>query len=110
PLLGEPIVYRAAPGPRAPLRPVADFQFRRTERVHIEFPMLTPFEDRQARLLGRTGQPLAVSVTLTMPPAGSVLAADLTLAALGAGDYVIEVTAGTGERAERRLVAIRVVQ
>ena len=57
------------PDPARPLRPAADFQFRRTERVHIEWPMLKPFDDRQARLLGRTGQPLAVSVTVTTPPA-----------------------------------------
>ncbi len=63
PLLGEPIAYRAAPGPRAPIRPVADFQFRRTERVHVEWPMLKPLDQRQARLLGKNGQPLAVGVT-----------------------------------------------
>jgi hypothetical protein len=109
-LLGEPMLYRAASGPRAPLRPAADFQFRRTERVHIEWPMLKPFDDRQARLLGRTGQPLAVAVTVSVPPNLTVLTADVSLAALGAGDYIIEVTAGDGSTTERRLVAIRVVQ
>jgi hypothetical protein len=63
PLLGEPIAYRAAPGPRSPIRPVADFQFRRTERVHVEWPMLKPLDQRQARLLGKNGLPLAVAIT-----------------------------------------------
>jgi hypothetical protein len=72
--------------------------------------MLEPFDDRHARLLSRTGQPLAVSVTLRAPPSRSVLAADVNLAPLGAGDHVIEVTAGTGAKTERKLIAIRVVQ
>ena len=66
--------------------------------MHIEWPMLKPFDDRQARLLSRVGQPLAVSVTLTTPPIVSILAADINLAPLAAGDYVIEVTAGKGRR------------
>jgi VWFA-related protein len=108
-LLGAPVVYRAAPGPRSPLRPVADFQFRRTERVHLEFPMLKPLEQRQARLLGRTGQPLAIAATVTERDA-STLAVDVNLAPLGPGNYVVEVTAGAGAETERRLVAIRVIQ
>src|SRR5439155_26463622 len=98
----SPIVYRAASGPRSPLRPVADFQFRRTERVHIEWPVLGALDTRQARLRGRTGQPLAVSVTVSEPPSGEpALAADVNLAPLAPGDYVIEVTAGAGGVNER---------
>src|SRR5205814_2132014 len=58
-LLGPPIAYRAAPGPRSPLRPVADFQFRRTARVHVEWPTLKALDQRQTRVLSRNGQPLA---------------------------------------------------
>ena len=114
-LLGSPIVYRAAPGPRSPLRPVADFQFHRTERVHIEWPMMKALDQRQARLLNKTGQPLAVAATVTeRPPATPaetpMLAVDLNLAPLGPGDYVIEVVAGAAAESERKLVAIRVIQ
>ena len=108
PLLGVPIVYRAAPGPRSPIRPVADFQFRRTERVHIEFPILKPLDQRQARLLGKTGQPLAVAATVTERDP-QTLAVDVNLAPLSPGDYVIELTAGAGAETERRLVGIRIV-
>jgi hypothetical protein len=122
-LLNKPIVYRAAPGPRSPLRPVADFQFRRTERVHVEWPEIKPLDERQARLLNRSGQPIAVALTVTErpregqgasgaagAPAPTALAVDLNLAPLGPGDYVIDVTAGAGPEVERRLIAIRVVQ
>jgi hypothetical protein len=111
-LLGEPIIYRAAPGPRSPIRPVAQAQFRRTERVHVEWPELKTLDNRQARLLGRNGQPLAVSVTATDREVNGAtfLAADVNLAPLNAGDYVIELVAGSGADSETRLVGIRVVQ
>jgi len=136
PLLGHALVYRGAPGPRSALRPVADYQFQRTERVHVEWPILKALDQRQARLLSRAGQPLAVAVTVTESARGRreesesssagatasgggaplartvdgsvTLAADVNLAPLGAGDYVIELTAGAGGETERRLIAIRV--
>ena len=58
-------VFRANPGPRAPLRPVADFKFFRTERMHVEWAPTKPLDDRTARLLNRRGEPLAVPVALT---------------------------------------------
>jgi hypothetical protein len=144
PLIGAPILYRAAPGPRSPIHPVADFQFRRTERVHVEWPLLKAIDARQARLLSRTGQPLAVAVNVTETPASLIgasgappplarapaledslssrgpqapavnalatLSADVNLAPLGPGEYLIEVTVGSAGATERRLIAIRVVQ
>jgi len=112
PLLGAPMLYRAAPGPRSPVRPVADFQFHRTERVHLELPELKPLDQRQARVLGKTGQPLAVTANVSEPPGNGdpILAIDVNLAPLSAGDYVIEVTVGAGAETEKRLIAFRVIQ
>ena len=111
-LVGPATVYRATPAPASPLRPVADFQYRRTERVHLEWPVLGPLERREARLLGRNGQPLAVPVTLSDRDANgkAMLAADVNLAPLSAGEYVIELTIGRGEMTEKKLVAVRVLQ
>jgi VWFA-related protein len=111
-LLGNAIAYRAAPGPRSPLRPVADFQFHRTERVHIEWPIVKPLDQRQARLVNKTGQPLAVAATVTERAlnAQTMLAVDVNLAPLGPGDYVIEVVAAAGAESERKFLAIRVIQ
>ena len=39
-LLGKPIAYRAASAAASAYRPLAAFQFRRTERVRIEWPAL----------------------------------------------------------------------
>ncbi len=110
-LLGAPVIYRAAQSPRATIQPVADFQFRRTERVHIEWPMLKALDQRQARLLGQNGQPLTVAATLSEREANgqNSLAVDVNLAPLSPADYVLEVVAGSGRERVRRLLAIRIV-
>jgi hypothetical protein len=109
-LLGAPLLFRGTPSASSPLRAVADFQFRRTERLHVEWATARVLDRREARLLGRNGQPLPVPVGLTERDAGgqTLLAADLHLAPLGPGDYAIEVTAGSGADTERSVVAIRV--
>jgi VWFA-related protein len=110
--LGDPLVFRGASSARAVLRPVADFLFHRTERVHIEIPILSPIERRVARLLDRRGQPVPVDATVTeRDEAGRpTLVADLNLAPLSAGDYVLEITAGQGDDTQRRFVGMRVVR
>jgi len=87
--------------------PTADLRFRRGDRVRVEVP--TPSSDVvTARLLDRTGKALPI------PVAGSVKddadgvrwrSAEVALAPLAPGDYIIELAAGTG----RTLVAFRVV-
>jgi VWFA-related protein len=110
-LVGEPLVFRATPAPASPLRAVADFRYRRTERVHVEWPVLAALDRREARLLDRNGQPLPVPVNLTERDVNGrpSVAADVNLAPLTAGDYVIELTVGSGAGTERKLIAIRVV-
>jgi hypothetical protein len=111
-VLGEPIISRAAPAPVSPLRPVADYQFWRTERVHVEWPVRGPLDRRQGRLLSKDGSGLAVPVTLSEREQNgrAVLAADLNLAPLAVGDYVIEVVAAMGPDEVRRYLAIRVLR
>ena len=111
-IIGDPTVFRANPGPRAPLSPVADFKFFRTERMHVEWALAKALDARTARLLNRRGEPLAVPVALTERTDGDrlVLAADLTLAPLADGDYVIEVTASAGGAKIQKLLAFRVVR
>jgi len=109
-LLADPMPFRATPAPTSPLRAVADFQYRRTERIHIEWPLLASVDRKEARLIGRNGQPLPVPVTLSEKADNgqAVIAADLTLAPLAPGDYAIELTVGQGANSERRYVAFRV--
>ena len=111
-LVGQVLLYRATPSGQSPLQPVGDLQYRRTERVHLEWPILRPLDRREARLLSKDSKPLPVPVTVTERPTGdqSIVAADLNLAPLAPGDYVIELTIASGTQTETRYVAIRVRQ
>ena len=111
-VLGDALVFRGTPSAQSALRPVADLEFRRTERVHIEWPIVSSLDQRSARLLDRRGQPLPVEATMTERSAtsGSVLAADVNLGPLAPADYLLEVTASHGADTERRLVAFRVIR
>jgi len=111
-LLGDTLVFRATPSGQSALRAVGDMQYRRTERVHLEWPILTALDRREGRLLGKDGSPIPVPINLTEREVNGqqMLAGDLLLAPLTEGDYVIEVTAGSGADAEKKLLAIRVVR
>jgi len=110
PLLGRPLAYRAASAAASAYRPLGTFQFRRTERVRVEWPALQPIESHSARLLDRTGKPLAVPVPTTSKDAGgtTLIAADLNFAPLSIGDYLIEVTAKAGDKTEQQVIGVRV--
>jgi VWFA-related protein len=110
--IGPPILYRTTPSPQSPVRPAADPQFFRTERLHVEWPVREALDRREARILGRNGQPLALTVPLAdrQTDGQAVLAADLNLAPLAAGDYVLELTVVRGARTEQSLVAFRVTR
>ena len=86
--------------------PTADLRFRRSERIRIEVPSATPVTG--ARLLDRTGKPTPVpvaSATRNDADGSRWATAELALAPLAPGDYVIEVVADP----TRTLVAFRVV-
>lgn len=91
----------------------ADARFRRTERLRLEVARVAPSADVRARLLNASGQTMAVPVETTDQPAagetGARIVADVALAPLAAGDYVIELVASSGDRAETRTYAFRVV-
>ena len=109
-LLGKPLAYRAASAAASAYRPLAAFQFRRTERVRIEWPVVQPLESHQARLLDRTGKPIAIPLTTNVRESAgtTLLTTELSLAPFSNGDYLIEVSAKAGDKAEQQTIAIRV--
>jgi hypothetical protein len=110
-LLGDAMLSRARPVARAPLRPAATFQFSRSERAHVEWPLLAPIDRREARLLDSRGQPLNVPIAVSeVTTPTTAIAADLNLGSLANGDYVIEMRASAGETTVVRHAAIRVGQ
>jgi VWFA-related protein len=88
--------------------PTADLRFRRNEQVRVEIPT-TSSDPLTARLLDRTGKPLAVPVTAILrddADGSRWVTVQLALAPLGPADYVIELASGDN----RMLSAFRVIQ
>ena len=70
--------------------PTADLRFRRNEQVRVEIPTASS-EPATARLLDRTGKPLAVPVTAAVrddADGSRWVTAQLALAPLAPADYV----------------------
>ncbi len=112
-LLGAARAFRAAPAMRATPRPIADFTYRRTERLHVEWPVLQTVDRREARLLDRRGEALSGTPAVSDIEAergGPAVAVDLMLSPLAEGDYVLELTASRGGESERQLLAFRVTR
>jgi VWFA-related protein len=109
-LLDAPIVFRAGAAARAPLAPAAEFQFARTERMHLEFAARKPVTDPQARVLRRNGEALSVQPVVGDKSIDGrrIVTATFNLSFLAAGDYAFELIARSGEESERKLVAFRV--
>ena len=87
--------------------PTADLRFRRTETIRLEIPS-TADAAGAARLLDRTGKPLSVPVAAAVrddADGSRWQTAQLALAPLAPGDYVIEIA--NGER--RMLSGFRIV-
>jgi VWFA-related protein len=85
----------------------ADLRFRRSEQVRVEIPT-TDSGAVSARLLDRTGKPLAVPVTAAVrddADGSRWMTAQLALAPLAPGEYAIEIAAGD----RRMITAFRVV-
>jgi hypothetical protein len=110
--LSAPLVYRATPSPRSPLAPVADMQFRRTERVHVEWPVIGALTSPAARLLSRRGDvlPVPVAVTERTDTTGRTIVADLVLTPLAQGDYAIELSGTSGAESVKHVVAFKLVR
>jgi VWFA-related protein len=75
--------------------PAADRRFSRTERIRLEIPVTPAARAGQARLLDANARPTVVPVTMSerMDDAGGIkwIVADVILAPLGAGDYVVQI-------------------
>ena len=110
----QPMIYRRGPATGNRLLPAANFQFSRTERAHFEFPVGADVKATGARLLDKAGHPLTVPVTTGERADDQTgqhwLTADITLAALAAGDYAIEVAMSRAGAEQKVVTAIRVTR
>lgn len=108
--IGGRAVYRARAARTAPFSPAAQLIFRRTERVRLEWTASGPLDSRDARVLGADGAPRPTGVALSerVDGARAVLVADVSLASLAPGDYLLEVTATAGGQTVTDFVGFRV--
>jgi VWFA-related protein len=110
----EPLVFHRGPLTGNQMQPAPGRIFPRSDRVHLELEAPSGTPVWAGALLDRRGTRTAVPVTAgerTDAATGQHwLTADVTLAALGAGDYVIELITTAGMEQHRTLVAIRVTQ
>ena len=110
----QPLLFRRGPSTGNRVQPAADFQFSRSERARLELPMRSDVKPGQGRLLDRNGQALQVPVTIgerTDTATGQRwLTAELMLAALGAGEYLVEVSVVGAGAEQKTLTAIRVTR
>ena len=105
--LPSPLLFRRGPSTGNRLEPAAQAQFSRTERARFEIPAGAGLTLTAGRLLDRTGTPIEVPVALgerTDAAGQRWLTADVTLAPLAPGDYIIELTGD----AKTVMTAIRV--
>jgi VWFA-related protein len=111
---GEPIVFHRGPVTGNQVQPASGRIFPRSERLHIELEAPAGAPVWTGALLDRNGTKTGVPVTVgERSDAASGqrwLTADVTLAPLGAGDYVVELTSAVGTEQKRTLVPIRVTQ
>jgi len=112
PVVGAPLLFRRGPTTGNVWLPAADRRFNRSERVRLEAPLAAGAASPTGRLLDRTGQPLEVPVAVSERSDGDRrwLVAEMALAPLTSGDYVVELAAtGTGTT-EKAVVGIRVIR
>ena len=112
--IGQPMLFRRGPTTGNRLVPAGSFQFSRTERARLEFAVGAETKPGSGRLLDKSGEAVTVPVTMgerTDEQTGQHwMTADITLAALGAGDYVVEVTTGPTDAQQKVMTAIRVTR
>jgi hypothetical protein len=102
-------------GPTTGLQYVAtaDARYRRTERIRFEVPRFSDDGTVSARLLSRDGQPLPLTVAtserIDEASKARFVVADLTLAPLAQGEYVLEVAVAKEGKTERAVYGFRIV-
>jgi VWFA-related protein len=107
--LSAPLLFRRGPSTGNRLEPAGQPLFSRTERVRMEIPTSGDGLLTSARVLDRAGAPIELPVTLgdrTDAAGQRWLTADVILAPLAPGDYLVELEA----KKNTVLAAIRVVR
>ena len=111
---GDPVVLHRGPSTGNQIQPADGRIFPRSERIRLETESTPGAPGWTGAVLDRAGTRTAIPVVAgerTDAATGQRwLTADITLAPLGPGDYVVELSTVTGTATQKSLVAIRVTQ
>jgi VWFA-related protein len=110
---GQLLLSRRGPSSGGRFVPAADPRFRRPEMLRVELPSQSRLDEAHARLLDRAGQPMKLPIGVSRNEAdeGAVtwVVAELALAPLAPGDYVLELEVAYQSRRQKVLQAFRIV-
>ena len=111
--VGRPRLRRRGPTTGMEYVVTATPAFRRTERIRVEVPVLGGADSVSAELLDRNGKtmPVPVQSAMTREEGGALMwaTAELVLAPLAPGDYVIRTNVQRGSDRQEILTAFRIV-
>jgi VWFA-related protein len=111
---GDPVIFHRGPSTGNQVQPADGRVFPRSERIRMEMEADAGTPVWTGVVLDRNGQKTVVPVVTgdrTDAATGQRwLTADITLAPLGQGDYVVELSTAKGTGTHKSLVAIRVTQ
>lgn len=111
---GEPLMFHRGPATGNQLQPAQGRIFPRSERVRLEMEAAVGAPVWSGVLLDRNGAktivPVAAGERTEAATGQRWLTADITLAPLAPGDYVVELTTASGSEQKKTLVALRVTQ
>lgn len=111
---GEPLVFHRGPSTGNQIQPAAGRVFPRSTRLRMELEADAGMPVWSGAVLDRNGTktlvPVAVSERIDAATGQRWLVADVTVAPLGLGDYVVELSTVKGSETRKALVAFRVTQ
>jgi len=112
--VGTARLLRASAATRQQFVATADPRFRRHEKVRVEIPLAAGATAVSAELLDQTGKPMtAIPVASALRPVddGGLgwASADVGLAPLSAGDYVLRVSVTTADGTTRTMAGFRLI-
>jgi VWFA-related protein len=112
--LGDPVIFHRGPSTGNQVQPAPSRVFPRSERIRMEMEADAGTPVWSGAVLDRNGTKTVVPVVTSERADAATgqrwLVADITLAPLGPGDYVVELSTVKGSDTHKSLVAIRVTQ
>jgi VWFA-related protein len=110
-VMGQPEYARRSGGAASPDVPTADRRFRRTERLVVQMSASMAPDSVSGELLDRNGKALPLPVTASIVDRDFVrwARAELVLAPLAAGDYLLRISTKRGEEQVVTLAPFRIV-